>query len=1020
MSGARGDIAAGRSYVSLYVKRSAFDRALQQARQNLSQFGSEVMAIGQRMLTTGAALAIPFAFAAKKFAEFDDAMRAVKGVTGATEQQLQRMTDVAKELGRTTSFTAVEVGKLMTELGRAGFKPDDIESMTGAVLDLARATGTDATLASGIMAATIRQFNLTGADAAKVADSLTAAANNSFTTVEQLGEALSYAGPVADDFNVSLEEALSILGGLGNVGIQASNAGTTLRRLFTLTGAEAAKLHDVFGVEFVDAAGNARPLVDVLEEVNAATKDLGTAARAEKFNEAFGLLGITGASAIGKNVGSIRDLQTAIEGANGTAKKTAEEMDAGLGGTFRKVSSAAEGLVMELGDALAPMILGVSKTILNSLAAWTLWIKANHEIVAVAATAVVSIAGTGAALVIAGATMKATAMAMGVMAVAFKAGAAAVAIAGFTTKAFEAAVLATTFVLAAMTGTATGNTVAFAAMATLQSVYPAVAAAVTAGIAAVSTAITASAAAAGAGTVMSGIYSAALTALASVATTAWGIILAPITPFVVAATLIVGSIASITAVAGVAAVRAVDFAKAWDSVRSMAIGAFNVLKQLGDVLYTAFSAGDYASIVKVAWIGIRIAFWEGAAAAKNAVMYLFTEAGSIAKNFFSKLLSTTGTVMKEVALAFLNPFGAQQRLGNALADLANTTFSIDLESNANAARIELDKLQKQLKSEATTRDVQTEFDKETKALKAKAEAAKAGDDAAYSAAMKQKGLSDEQIAALQQQRAELENIEAEHKRIAEAADTYDSITQSMVEQSIALQNGADAAERYKLQQQGLNDEQIRNIEVMRAQLDMMNQFKDQSKNRIKEITDAGDRMLEKGASPQAIKQQEEDWIQNAFNAGAIDRQSAEQAFNESQDRMMDRVKKLKGEAARLQETLKSPEEKLNDKMAKINQLWRQGNLTDQQARDATNMARKELGSKAGGEENGKLLGSGSKMSMTSVATFSARAAIEYGRGGSVGEQQLRVAMSIKQQLVNGNTLMQQQIEATKNVGLRFS
>ncbi len=181
-----------------------------------------------------------------------------------------------KLLGATTSFSASEVASLMTELGRAGFSPKQIEEMTGAVMNLARATGTDATLSSGIMAATIRQFSMAATDAVRVADGLTAAANKSFNSVESLGEALSYAGPVAADANMSLEETLAILGTLGNLGIQGSEAGTALRRLLTLSASESEKFQKVFGVATKDAQGNARKLVDVLGEVAAATANMGS------------------------------------------------------------------------------------------------------------------------------------------------------------------------------------------------------------------------------------------------------------------------------------------------------------------------------------------------------------------------------------------------------------------------------------------------------------------------------------------------------------------------------------------------------------------------------------------------------------------------------------------------------------------------------------------------------------------------------------------------------------------------
>ena len=127
--------------------------------------------------------------------------------------------------------------------------------MALAVMNLARATGTDATLCSGIMAETIRQFSMETSDAVRVADGLTAAANNSFNSVESRGEALSYAGPLASDANMSLEETLAILGTLGtlgNFGVQGSEAGTALSRLLTLSEAESEKFMKLFGVAIKD------------------------------------------------------------------------------------------------------------------------------------------------------------------------------------------------------------------------------------------------------------------------------------------------------------------------------------------------------------------------------------------------------------------------------------------------------------------------------------------------------------------------------------------------------------------------------------------------------------------------------------------------------------------------------------------------------------------------------------------------------------------------------------------------
>ncbi len=78
---------------------------------------------------------------------------------------------------------------------------------------------------------------------------------------------------------MSLEETLAILGTLGNLGIQGSEAGTALRRLLTLSAAESEKFQKVFGVATKDAQGNARDLVDILGEVATASANMGTGDR---------------------------------------------------------------------------------------------------------------------------------------------------------------------------------------------------------------------------------------------------------------------------------------------------------------------------------------------------------------------------------------------------------------------------------------------------------------------------------------------------------------------------------------------------------------------------------------------------------------------------------------------------------------------------------------------------------------------------------------------------------------------
>ena len=149
-------IRAGRAYVELFTENSRFVRGLRMAESRLRAFGQKASAIGKRMLLLSGAMATPLAFATKTFANFEDQMLAVKSVTGAVGDEFNRLYNQAKELGRTTSFTAAEVAGGMLSLGRAGFKSSEIEAAIPGVLNLARATGTDLAQSADIAAGTLR------------------------------------------------------------------------------------------------------------------------------------------------------------------------------------------------------------------------------------------------------------------------------------------------------------------------------------------------------------------------------------------------------------------------------------------------------------------------------------------------------------------------------------------------------------------------------------------------------------------------------------------------------------------------------------------------------------------------------------------------------------------------------------------------------------------------------------------------------------------------------------------------
>ena len=408
-------IRAGRAFVELGVN-DKLTAGLKGAQRRLRTFGDSVRSIGMRLAGISAGVAAGFAISTRVFAGFDDRMRVVRAVTGATEQQFASLRDEAKRLGRTTSFTAGQVAEAMTELGRAGFQPQAILDSTESVLALARATSTELPRATEIAGAALRGFNIPATEMGRVSDVLTATANKSAQTLEDLFEAFKPVAPLAVETGESIEDVAAAIGILANNGIKGSLAGNALARAYKNLSNESrqAELRKI-GVDAVDASGNLRPLADILNDLAKATQGLGSAERLAFFETLFGR-GQAAALKLASSAQAFEVLRDEIRRSAGIAVQTADQMDAGIGGAFRRLLSAVEGIAIAIGEAIEQPVRRAADA-LAAVAGWiTKVVNRNRELIATIAKVTAIALAVGIALVVAGAAIVGLGAVFGAMA----------------------------------------------------------------------------------------------------------------------------------------------------------------------------------------------------------------------------------------------------------------------------------------------------------------------------------------------------------------------------------------------------------------------------------------------------------------------------------------------------------------------------------------------------------------------------------------------------------------------------
>lgn len=296
-------------------------------------------------------------------ADFDSAMSRVAAVSGATGLDFDSLRDKAREMGAKTKFSATEAADAMNYMAMAGWKTEDMLSGIEGVMYLAAASGEDLATTSDIVTDALTAFGLTAADSGHFADVLAAASSNANTNVSMMGETFKYCAPVAGALGFSVEDTAEAIGLMGNAGIKASQAGTSMRSIMTnLTGdvkLSGAAIGDVT-IATTNADGSMRSLSAILADCRVAFSGM---TEAEKANNAETLVGKNAMSGFLALMNAapedIEKVSGAVNNCKDAAKNMADTMQDNLEGQLTILKSQLQELAISFGDLLMPAVRSI-------------------------------------------------------------------------------------------------------------------------------------------------------------------------------------------------------------------------------------------------------------------------------------------------------------------------------------------------------------------------------------------------------------------------------------------------------------------------------------------------------------------------------------------------------------------------------------------------------------------------------------------------------------------------------------
>lgn len=313
------------------------------------------------------------AVAGKTAIDFDKSMAQVGVALKSPTEAMGDLRGLATKMGAETIFSANDAAQAMLDLAKGGMTQAQIQGgALDSTMQLAAAGGIELADAARQTASAMNTFGLGASDAQEIADSLAGAANASSADMGDLALSLQQVGQMAVATGLNIHETSGALAAFADNGIRGSDAGTSLKTFLQRLNPQSAKAKSMMrelGLEFFDAAGNAKSLTEIADQLRGGFKGLTQEQRLSAMQTLFGSDATRAANIIWKEgSGGLREYIKATK-ENGAAQKMANAQMQGLPGAWERLKGSLETAALALGEAMTPTLEALAGA-LEKVANW--------------------------------------------------------------------------------------------------------------------------------------------------------------------------------------------------------------------------------------------------------------------------------------------------------------------------------------------------------------------------------------------------------------------------------------------------------------------------------------------------------------------------------------------------------------------------------------------------------------------------------------------------------------------------
>jgi len=347
---------------------TALQKGLQNAQKQMNKMSRNLSRVGKNLTASvSAPLAGLGIIAVKTASDFEQSMANAASVSGATAEELEKMKQVARDMGKSTVFSDSEAADAMYYMASAGYKAEQMGKSIKPILDLAAATQSDLAFSTDTVIATLNQFGLEADDAGRVTNVFAATIGNSQATLDKLANSMRYVGPVANSLGYSLEETTAALGLLYNAGFKGEQTGTILRgalsKLMKPTKEVNSALAEM-GLKYDDVNPSLHSIADIAKVLGEQSLTTSQAVRIFGQEAGPGMMAL-----ISKGSDALIDMESKITGTDAAAVMAEKQLDT-FQGSLKLLKSALEEVAIQLGNTLIPTLQELLEKYIQPAVKW--------------------------------------------------------------------------------------------------------------------------------------------------------------------------------------------------------------------------------------------------------------------------------------------------------------------------------------------------------------------------------------------------------------------------------------------------------------------------------------------------------------------------------------------------------------------------------------------------------------------------------------------------------------------------